>query len=104
MKIANTTRNNKEETDEQRVKREELYNAQILSGIDEETLRAMPADIQQELRKNFGLVDNNNNNNKRKTIITSTTKTNNNEVHQQKKKNNSRNNSIATFFSTTRKK
>jgi nucleotidyltransferase/DNA polymerase involved in DNA repair len=104
LKIANTTRNNKEETDEQRVKREELYNAQILSGIDEETLRAMPADIQQELRKNFGLVDNNNNTNKRKTIITSTTKTNNNEVHQQKKKNNSRNNSIATFFSTTRKK
>jgi hypothetical protein len=40
------------ETLEQKQKREALYNAQLESGIDEETFRSLPPDIQQELRKN----------------------------------------------------
>jgi hypothetical protein len=40
------------ETLEEKRKREELYNAQLESGIDEETFRSLPPDIQQELRKN----------------------------------------------------
>ncbi|CAL6302121.1 unnamed protein product [Bathycoccus prasinos] len=40
------------ETLEEKRKREALYNAQLESGIDEETFRSLPPDIQQELRKN----------------------------------------------------
>ena len=39
------------ETLEEKRKREALYNAQLESGIDEETFRSLPPDIQQELRK-----------------------------------------------------